>query len=52
MRIEALAKLFNVLRYGGLIKLAVVAALLFLGFAIGSEVVHAKEIIEDEDALV
>jgi len=53
MRIDTLVKLFNVLRYGRLIKLAIVAALLFLGFAIGSEAVYAKKFIDDEeDALM
>ena len=51
MKIKTLVKLLNVLRYGKVIKLAIVATLLLLGFAVGSEAVYAKKIIDDEDAL-
>jgi len=49
VKIETLVKLLNVLRYGRVIRLAIIVALLLLGFAIGNEVVYAKRLIDDEE---
>ena len=49
MEIKTLVKLLNILRYGRVIRLAIVATLLLLGFAIGNEAVYAKRLIDDEE---